>query len=102
MNACDKLSAAGITPDRVRLEGRIQLEWFIYQLADQLMSKADQVKWQAFDLPYTAAFQAVGRGLEQMISHECFAKGAEGHTSTTSPMTPSTPARARCTSATGS
>ena len=33
----------------------IQLEWFIYQLADQLMSKADQAKWTAFDLPTRGA-----------------------------------------------
>jgi multiple sugar transport system substrate-binding protein len=81
MNACDKLSAAGITPIASGWKDGIQLEWFIYQLADQLITKADQPKWTAFDLPYTSApFKQSYAYMEQMISHKCFAKGAEGHT----------------------
>jgi raffinose/stachyose/melibiose transport system substrate-binding protein len=81
MNACDKLSAAGITPIASGWKDGIQLEWFIYQLADQLMSKSDQAKWTAFDLPYTSApFKQSYAYMEQMIAHKCFAKGAEGHT----------------------
>ena len=81
MNACDKLSAAGITPIASGWKDGIQLEWFIYQLADQLLSKGDQAKWTAFDLPYTSApFKQSYAYMEQMISHKCFAKGAEGHT----------------------
>jgi raffinose/stachyose/melibiose transport system substrate-binding protein len=81
LRACDKLSAAGITPIASGWKDGIQLEWFIYPLVDQLMSKADQAKWTAFDLPYTSApFKKAYAYAQQMIDHKCFAKGAEGRT----------------------